>query len=111
MILDNQRDFTKKQRQEIEDRDGCVCKHDGCNVTEGLQVDHIKPWSKGGKTHIDNGQLLCSEHNLKKTDTMDDEQLVDLSTEDLQGLVMMGKIDLDKVFEIQEIKKQRGIES
>ena len=42
---------------------------------------------------------------------MDDEQLVDLSTEDLQGLVMMGKIDLDKVFEIQEIKKQRGIES
>ena len=111
VILDNQRDFTKKQRQEIEDRDGCVCKHDGCDVTENLHVDHIKPWSKGGKTHIDNGQLLCSEHNLKKTDTMDDEQLVDLSTEDLQGLVMMGKIDLDKVFEIQEIKKQRGIES
>jgi hypothetical protein len=39
---------------------------------------------------------------------MDDGQLIELSTEDLQGLVMMGKIDLEKVFEIQELKKQRG---
>ena len=110
VILDSQRRFTPKQRQQIEDRDGCVCNHDGCDVTENLHVDHIKPWSKGGKTHIDNGQLLCSDHNIEKTDTMDDEQLVDLSTDDLQGLIIKGKIDLDKVFEIEKIKKQRGIE-
>jgi len=108
VILDSQRRFSKKQKEQIENRDGCVCNHSGCDVTDNLQVDHKKPWSKGGLTHIDNGQLLCSEHNLEKTDMMDDGQLIELSTEDLQGLVMMGKIDLEKVFEIQELKKQRG---
>lgn len=33
---------------------------------EELQVDHIEPWSKGGRTVLSNAQLLCSTCNQKK---------------------------------------------
>lgn len=33
-----------------------------------LHIDHIKPWSKGGETIIDNLQTLCSDCNLGKSD-------------------------------------------
>lgn len=32
-----------------------------------LHVDHIKPWSKGGETLIENLQTLCSDCNLGKS--------------------------------------------
>ena len=32
-----------------------------------MHADHIKPWSKGGKTTLENGQMLCTECNLKKS--------------------------------------------
>ncbi|MBQ9976850.1 MAG: DUF262 domain-containing protein [Clostridia bacterium] len=35
---------------------------------QNMQADHIIPWSKGGHTTLDNGQMLCRMHNLKKSD-------------------------------------------
>lgn len=32
------------------------------------QNDHIKPWSKGGKTELSNCQMLCKWHNEHKSD-------------------------------------------
>lgn len=32
-----------------------------------MHADHIKPWSQGGKTTIDNCQMLCAQCNLKKS--------------------------------------------
>lgn len=32
-----------------------------------MHADHIQPWSKGGKTTLDNGQMLCVQCNLKKS--------------------------------------------
>lgn len=32
-----------------------------------MHGDHIKPWSKGGKTTLDNGQMLCTTCNLAKS--------------------------------------------
>ena len=39
-----------------------------CNETNysKLTVDHIIPWSKGGRTILDNAQLLCKSHNSSK---------------------------------------------
>ena len=34
---------------------------------DDMEVDHILPWSKGGKTEISNGQCLCKEHNRRKS--------------------------------------------
>ena len=32
-----------------------------------LEIDHIKPWSKGGATTLSNAQLLCKSCNVKKS--------------------------------------------
>ena len=35
---------------------------------EDMHADHKIPWCKGGHTTLDNGQMLCREHNLEKSD-------------------------------------------
>lgn len=40
----------------------CAC----CGRTSRLTIDHILPISKGGRTVIDNMQLLCRKHNVEK---------------------------------------------
>ena len=42
------------------------CRVKGCNETltwEDFTVDHVQPYSKGGKTEIKNAELLCRHHN------------------------------------------------
>lgn len=34
---------------------------------EEMEADHITPWCEGGKTEISNGQMLCKEHNRRKS--------------------------------------------
>lgn len=36
----------------------------------GSEADHIIPWSRGGRTVLENGQLLCRKHNKRKSDTV-----------------------------------------
>lgn len=48
-------------------RDGNKCKLCGITVTgDNIHFDHIKPWSKGGETVLENLQILCETHNLAK---------------------------------------------
>lgn len=70
-LKDNQRMFTHHQRLAVFRRDGGVCqlkvKCDGVKLTwDDWHCDHIQPWSKGGKTTVENGQVACSDCNLSK---------------------------------------------
>lgn len=46
------------------------CAEANCQITnyKELEVDHVEPWSKGGRTIIDNAKLLCKSHNASKGD-------------------------------------------
>lgn len=50
-------------------RDGNKCRLCGITVTgDNIHFDHIKPWTKGGETILENLQVLCSTHNIAKGD-------------------------------------------
>lgn len=86
LTLDSRRIFTKEQKQEFiskskNKKDGkCQCElclelfkkgellEDATYFFEDeLEMDHIIPWSKGGKTELSNAQLLCKQCNIKKS--------------------------------------------
>jgi hypothetical protein len=55
-------------RYDVFERDKHTCQSCGAKRKDGvdLQVDHIKPESKGGKMNMDNLQTLCKECNVGK---------------------------------------------
>ena len=72
---DNQRDFTYQQKLAVFRRDQGTCrvrlKCDGVKVTwDDWHCDHRMPWSKGGKTTVDNAQVACTTCNLSKSNTV-----------------------------------------
>ena len=53
-------------RTAIEERDR-VCQVPTCDMTVGLEIDHIKPFSEGGPASLENLVRLCKRHHLQKT--------------------------------------------
>ena len=52
-------------------RDNGMCQSPGCYATNNLHFDHIYPYSKGGRSDdAYNIQLLCSKHNLHKSNNL-----------------------------------------
>jgi hypothetical protein len=70
--LDPQRNFSKDVKDELYARSNRCAYVDAsgvcCSETNysKLEVDHITPWSKGGRTILANAQLLCKHHNTSK---------------------------------------------
>lgn len=69
-------DFTAIQKKEIFKKGNYKCAVCGRGKESGIElhIDHIKPKDLGGKATIENGQVLCSQHNflkknLKQTET------------------------------------------
>jgi hypothetical protein len=55
--------FSPLQRKAITARDG-GCITPGCDApAQWVEVHHVVPWSRGGKTEVDNGVLLCWYHH------------------------------------------------
>ena len=64
-ILDQgraRRDPTVAQRVEIARRDK-GCRFPGCTFTEFTDVHHVRHWTKGGVTDLDNLVTLCDRHH------------------------------------------------
>lgn len=58
-------------KDESIDRHGLVCPKCGVEVSaDDLVIDHIQPFSKGGRTSINNSQVLCKWCNSEKSDHM-----------------------------------------
>jgi hypothetical protein len=68
------RDPSIRLRWKVLQRDRFTCR--GCGASPALNqgvelhVDHMKPWSKGGETTLENLQTLCSMCNLGKSSSV-----------------------------------------
>jgi hypothetical protein len=63
----NIRTFNDKQKREAYEKQKGVCAKCGKHFKlEEMEADHITPWSEGGKTTLENCQMLCKHDNRIK---------------------------------------------
>ncbi|WP_263312818.1 HNH endonuclease family protein [Campylobacter sp. LR196d] len=64
----NLRTFSENIKREVFEAQNGICKkcNKKCDI-EQMEADHIKPWSKGGKTEKQNCQMLCKTCNRTKS--------------------------------------------
>ena len=55
-----------KLRSAVEERDR-VCQVPTCDMSVGLEMDHIVPFAEGGAASLENLVRLCKRHHLQKT--------------------------------------------
>jgi hypothetical protein len=67
---DAQRGFTTEQRRIMwNSSSNRLCKHPGCTTKltwDDFTIDHINPYSKGGRAQLKNAALMCRAHNSSK---------------------------------------------
>lgn len=64
---DKRRMFKGSIRATIYTRDGGVCWYCGATVKlNGAHIDHVIPWSRGGRTNAHNGVVSCAPCNTRK---------------------------------------------
>ena len=70
----NIREFTDNEKRQVYERQKGICPHCVAEhrektiyTLEEMEADHITPWCEGGKTNIQNCQMLCKEHNRRKS--------------------------------------------
>ena len=70
----NIRAFTENEKRKVYERQKGVCPY--CEAEhrekthydiEEMEADHVTPWREGGKTNMQNCQMLCKEHNRRKS--------------------------------------------
>ncbi|WP_209324889.1 HNH endonuclease signature motif containing protein [Brevibacterium renqingii] len=62
MLGRSKRLVSRRQRLALSVRDVC-CQFPGCRVRRRCDAHHIRPWSQGGTTDMDNLILLCRRHH------------------------------------------------
>ena len=65
----NLRTFSERDKLTMYNRQQGLCAICGKPFSmKEMHADHIKPWSRGGLTELSNGQMLCVNCNLAKSD-------------------------------------------
>jgi hypothetical protein len=64
----NIRAFSDNQKREAYERQNgvCVICEEHFELNE-MEADHITPWHEGGKTNVENCQMLCKDDNRRKS--------------------------------------------
>ncbi|MGO1290403.1 HNH endonuclease signature motif containing protein [Brevibacterium linens] len=62
MLGRSKRLVSRRQRMALSVRDVC-CQFPGCRARRRCEAHHIRPWSQGGRTDMDNLILLCRRHH------------------------------------------------
>ncbi len=62
MLGRSKRLVSRRQRMALSVRDVC-CQFPGCRTRRRCDAHHIRPWSQGGATDMDNLILLCRRHH------------------------------------------------
>lgn len=62
MLGRSRRLVSRRQRMALSVRDVC-CQFPGCRARRRCDAHHIRPWSQGGATDMDNLILLCRRHH------------------------------------------------
>lgn len=57
---------SKKQKAYEQQLGICVICNERFDIIE-MEGDHITPWSEGGKTNLENLQMLCRDDNRRKS--------------------------------------------
>ena len=74
-LKDRQRSFSQEQRYVIYMNSNKHCQLCEEHIRmENFHADHIYPWSRGGETSISNGQALCSDCNIRKSNGIEETQ-------------------------------------
>jgi superfamily II DNA or RNA helicase len=60
------RTFSNRQRTILRIRSAGLCSQCGVKLSKGFHADHVFPFSKGGKTLLNNGAALCPSCNIRK---------------------------------------------
>ena len=61
------RKFPQKIKRVVYERQNHKCAHCGNEFElKQMEADHITPWSEGGKTELNNCQMLCKACNRRK---------------------------------------------
>lgn len=64
----NLRSFTKAMKREVYERQNGICANCKEEFAFGqTEADHITPWHDGGKTVVENCQILCRDCNRRKS--------------------------------------------
>lgn len=70
----NIRTFSDNQKRQAYERQKGICPHCVAEKRsktryqlDEMEADHITPWVEGGKTVLENCQMLCKEHNRRKS--------------------------------------------
>lgn len=86
--MKKRKSLTKKQRFEVFKRDNFTCQYCGCKAPDSvLNVDHIKPVSKGGTNDTLNLITSCFSCNSGKSDReLKDTSVIDKKYEQLKEL-------------------------
>lgn len=62
----DRRSFNLSERIALFDEAGGRCCECGEQLGDGWHADHIHPYSRSGRTAVENGRALCPRCNLKK---------------------------------------------